>query len=74
MLMPHVWLQQQKQIYRLHNVRAGYVLYRALVNIILLAKFFITLQFLFLFFFVLRAANNNIIGKDFLLAIHNLLT
>ena len=31
MLMEHVWLQQQKQIYRLRNVRAGYVLYRALV-------------------------------------------
>ena len=25
--------QQQKQTYRLRNVRAGYVLYRALVNI-----------------------------------------
>ena len=32
MLVAHVWLQQQKQIYRLRNVRAGYVLYRALVN------------------------------------------
>ena len=31
MLVAHVWLQQQKQIYRLRNVRAGYVLYRALV-------------------------------------------
>ena len=31
MLMAHVWLQQQKQIYRFLNVRAGYVLYRALV-------------------------------------------
>ena len=33
MLMVHVWLQQQKQIYRLRNVHAGYVLYRALVFI-----------------------------------------
>ena len=31
MLVAHVWLQQQKQIYRLRNVCAGYVLYRALV-------------------------------------------
>ena len=29
--MAHIWLQQQKQIYRLRNVHAGYVLYRALV-------------------------------------------
>ena len=28
MLLAHIWLQQ---IYRLRNVRAGYVLYRALV-------------------------------------------
>ena len=31
MLVARVWLQQQKQIYRLRNMRAGYVLYRALV-------------------------------------------
>ena len=33
--MEHVWLQQQKQIYRLRNVRTGYVLYKALVFIVL---------------------------------------
>ena len=30
--------QQQKQIYRLRNVRAGYVLYRALVVIVIVAQ------------------------------------
>ena len=35
MLVAHVWLQQQKQIYRLRNVCAGYVLYRALVLLLL---------------------------------------
>ena len=34
MLIALVWLQQQKHIYRLRNVRAGYVLYRALVSFV----------------------------------------